>query len=115
MNLSGSVLRRPSVYSWKIEGMPMKTIAVLLLLAPPVAVGAQSARNDAASAKPEPQVGAPVMPHSFDGDLAALAKAQGWSEGMPVRVGTRRRPSILPPPRVADSGRGPPAPTEAGS
>ena len=93
----------------------MKTIAVLLLLAPPVAVGAQSARNDAASAKPEPQVGAPVMPHSFDGDLAALPKAQGWSEGMPVRVGTRRRPSILPPPRVADSGSDPVRQTEAGS
>ena len=75
------------------------TVAPLLMvLGLPMLAGAQDERAGQESGRVVPQVSAPVTPVSFDGDLAALPKVQGWTEGMPFRVATRQRPQIQPPP-----------------
>jgi uncharacterized membrane protein len=61
-----------------------------------------------------PRVGAPVKPHSFDGDLSALPKVREWTEGMPVKVGTRHRPDVPLPPPVPEPVADPVRQAEAG-
>lgn len=79
-----------------------KTVALLMVLGLAIVAGAQEEPNGQTPNQLVPLVSAPVAPHSFDGDLAALPKVREWTEGMPVKVATRRRPDIPPPPRAPE-------------